>query len=121
MATNTRIKAACSFCLKSSVDVGRLVAGPGVYICNECVELSEFLIKNTPKGSVQMAAWEHPLELGVVLDNLPRVAAAGAQVEDNLRHWVAKARELGASWAVVGDSLGMSRQSAWERFGSQPS
>jgi hypothetical protein len=118
MATQARVNAACSFCLKPSGDVGRLVAGPGVYICNECVELSEYLIKNTPRGSVQMAAWEHPMELEEVLDSLPRVAAAGAQVEDNLRHWVDKARELGASWAVVGETLGMPRQSAWERFGS---
>jgi ATP-dependent Clp protease ATP-binding subunit ClpX len=29
----------CSFCDKTSEQVRRLVAGPGVYICNECVEL----------------------------------------------------------------------------------
>ena len=29
----------CSFCGKSSDLVERLVAGPGVYICNECIEL----------------------------------------------------------------------------------
>lgn len=44
------------------------------------------------------------------------MTAAGAQVESNLSQWVQKARELGATWAVVGESLGMTRQSAWERF-----
>ncbi|MCI8443456.1 MAG: ATP-dependent protease ATP-binding subunit ClpX [Provencibacterium sp.] len=29
----------CSFCGKSQAEVQRLIAGPGVYICNECVEL----------------------------------------------------------------------------------
>lgn len=30
----------CSFCGKTEGEVDRLIAGPGVYICNECVELS---------------------------------------------------------------------------------
>lgn len=29
----------CSFCGKAQDEVGRLVAGPGVYICDECIEL----------------------------------------------------------------------------------
>jgi len=29
----------CSFCGKEQADVGYLVAGPCVFICNECVEL----------------------------------------------------------------------------------
>ncbi|WP_296561365.1 ATP-dependent Clp protease ATP-binding subunit ClpX [uncultured Acetobacterium sp.] len=33
--------ARCSFCGKSQSQVRRMVAGPGVYICNECIELCE--------------------------------------------------------------------------------
>ena len=29
----------CSFCGKSQDEVKKIVAGPGVYICNECVDL----------------------------------------------------------------------------------
>ena len=29
----------CTFCGKGKDQVARLIAGPGVYICNECVEL----------------------------------------------------------------------------------
>jgi hypothetical protein len=29
----------CSFCSKDQSQVAKLVAGPGVYICNDCVEL----------------------------------------------------------------------------------
>ncbi len=71
-----------------------------------------------------LAPWEHEVALEDVLVSLPRTAAVGAQVEANLRGWVAKARTLGASWARIGEALGMTRQSAWERFaegGGKPS
>ncbi len=29
----------CSFCEKSHHEVPKLIAGPGVFICNECIEL----------------------------------------------------------------------------------
>lgn len=35
----------CSFCGKSSNEVKKLIAGPGVYICNECVDLAEDVLK----------------------------------------------------------------------------
>ena len=35
----------CSFCGKDSSMVGRLVAGPGVYICNECVDLCNSILE----------------------------------------------------------------------------
>ncbi len=35
----------CSFCGKSQDEVKKIVAGPGVYICNECVELCSEIIK----------------------------------------------------------------------------
>ena len=34
----------CSFCGKSQDEVRKIVAGPGVYICNECVELCKDII-----------------------------------------------------------------------------
>nr|WP_213818923.1 ATP-dependent Clp protease ATP-binding subunit ClpX [Garciella nitratireducens] len=35
----------CSFCGKSQEQVKRLVAGPGVYICDECIELCQEIIQ----------------------------------------------------------------------------
>jgi ATP-dependent Clp protease ATP-binding subunit ClpX len=35
----------CSFCGKSQKQVQQLIAGPGVYICDECVELSNEIIE----------------------------------------------------------------------------
>ncbi len=46
MATkeNDPNKLKCSFCGKTQEQVRRLIAGPGVYICDECVELCEDIL-----------------------------------------------------------------------------
>jgi hypothetical protein len=54
-----------------------------------------------------------------VLAHLPKVAAAGAQVDQQLTGWVRKARSRGITWTRIGSSLGMTRQSAWERFSGE--
>lgn len=36
----------CSFCGKSRSEVNKLIAGPDVYICNECIELSHKIIED---------------------------------------------------------------------------
>ncbi|MGA9175090.1 MAG: ClpX C4-type zinc finger protein, partial [Thermoactinomyces sp.] len=35
----------CSFCGKSQDQVRKLVAGPGVYICDECIELCNEIVE----------------------------------------------------------------------------
>lgn len=35
----------CSFCGKHQDDIKRMIAGPGAYICNECVALSQEIIE----------------------------------------------------------------------------
>ncbi|MFM8528931.1 MAG: ClpX C4-type zinc finger protein, partial [Ilumatobacteraceae bacterium] len=35
----------CSFCGKSQKQVKKLIAGPGVYICDECIELCNEIIE----------------------------------------------------------------------------
>jgi hypothetical protein len=110
------VLAACSFCLKPNTDVGTLVAGPGVYICDGCVGLCAGVIEGKPATIAQLAPWERVESLAEVLAHLPRAAAVSAQVERDLAGWVGRARALGATWAQVGTALGMTRQSAWERF-----
>lgn len=118
-AAEQTVVAACSFCFKPSTDVGRLVAGHGVYICNECVALCALLIEGEPAPGPQVATWDHVTSAEAALVMLPRIAAAKVQVEDNLTGWVRKARELGATWTKIGEALGMTRQSAWERFSGE--
>jgi ClpX C4-type zinc finger len=114
-----RAIASCSFCLKPDNEVAKLVAGPGVYICNECVDLCGQVLGNPPSLPPGRTSWEQDLDLEGVLASLPRMAAAGAQVEHNLARFVLRARALGATWAAIGGSLGMTRQSAWERFSGE--
>ena len=117
--TKTGLVASCSFCLKPNTEVGTLVAGPGVFICDGCVARSGALIAAKPAGVPRVSPWETEFDLDRVMANLPRIAAAKQQVEENLAGWVRRARELGATWTAVGDALGMTRQSAWERFAGE--
>ena len=39
-------KYSCSFCGKTQGEVKRLIAGPGVYICNECVDLCNDILED---------------------------------------------------------------------------
>ncbi|MCX8496997.1 MAG: ATP-dependent Clp protease ATP-binding subunit ClpX [Akkermansiaceae bacterium] len=41
----------CSFCGKSHSEVKKLIAGPGVYICNECVDVCANILEKELKGS----------------------------------------------------------------------
>ena len=45
----------CSFCGKSQHEVRKLIAGPTVFICDECVELCMDIIREEGKGSVNKA------------------------------------------------------------------
>ena len=46
MPSNDKKDLRCSFCGRSQNEVKRLIAGPGVYICNECVEICADLMKD---------------------------------------------------------------------------
>jgi ATP-dependent Clp protease ATP-binding subunit ClpX len=60
---------ACSFCGKSQVDVQRLIAGPDVYICDECVGLCNDIIAqehvSEAAGDVRLLP---PQEIKALLD-----------------------------------------------------
>src|SRR5688572_28949259 len=42
----------CSFCGKSQHEVRKLIAGPTVFICDECVELCNDIIREETKGGI---------------------------------------------------------------------
>ena len=111
----------CSFCAKPDNAVDTLVAGPGVYICNECAASVQQIMQLKPdRASVpRLAAWQRVTDLDELLGHLPRVAKSADLVEQALAGWVRRARELGATWARIGEALGMTRQSAWARFSGE--
>src|SRR5690606_39882597 len=45
----------CSFCGKSQHEVRKLIAGPSVYICDECVELCNDIIREELEEKAQSA------------------------------------------------------------------
>ena len=62
----------CSFCGKTQDEVNRIIAGPGVYICNECVELCHEIIEDDKMQSapaqVSVNALPKPKEILETLD-----------------------------------------------------
>ena len=60
----------CSFCGKSQHEVRKLIAGPTVFICDECVELCMDIIKEENKSSVikHQDGVPSPKEICTVLD-----------------------------------------------------
>ena len=65
----------CSFCGRDQSEVKRLIAGPGVYICNECIELCSEIIEEdfgTPdeheEEPKQPEKLPKPIEIKQILD-----------------------------------------------------
>lgn len=133
--TRTAVKKGfcCSFCGKSQHEAARLVAGPGVYICNECVELCNQIIAEEPKKDVHDAvarrarggdgpptlkAWDG-LSDDELLAEMVKAHAAHDNVDRGVAQHVAALRARGVSWARIGEVLGITRQSAWERFSGE--
>src|SRR6187399_675121 len=59
--TDSNEQLLCSFCGKSQRQVKKLIAGPGVYICEECIDLCNEIIDEELTAPAQLD-----------LDNLPR-------------------------------------------------
>lgn len=102
----------CSFCGKADDSVDRLIAGPGVLICNECVGLCNEILARESAG---FEALEDKSD-DEILAGMARLDASRSQVEEAVQEHVRTLRERAVSWTRIGAALGISRQSAWERF-----
>lgn len=105
----------CSFCGKSQHEVAKLIAGPMVFICNECVAICDEVIAGQP---VSDKSYAKPLERSneQLLLLMGSVSWAADASRDFLQQIVDTLRTREVSWADIGAALGVSRQSAWERF-----
>jgi len=76
MAKSSRMTL-CSFCGKSQAEVRKIIAGPGVYICDSCVNVCKTIIDRevkspaTPEGTAAKPAFRlvKPAEIKKVLDD----------------------------------------------------
>jgi ATP-dependent Clp protease ATP-binding subunit ClpX len=68
----TKVPYRCSFCGKSQEQVRKLIAGQGVYICDECINLCQEIIEEemleTPRPKPQAAKLPHPRQINEALD-----------------------------------------------------
>ena len=51
-----------------------------------------------------------------ILAHLSDLASANAELERRLASCVEEARSVDATWEQIGQALGVTRQSAWQRF-----
>ncbi len=69
--SDTNDQLMCSFCGKSQRQVKRLIAGPGVYICDECIDLCNEIIDeelSTP-AELDLGNLPRPQEIYAVLND----------------------------------------------------
>jgi DNA-binding NarL/FixJ family response regulator len=59
----------CSFCGKSQKQAKKLIAGPGVYICNECIELCNEILEEEVAGAAEKSVPDE--ERGSLPDRAP--------------------------------------------------
>ncbi len=73
MAKNTEAPIRCSFCGKRESQASRLIAGPGVYICSDCVAACADLLKDEiafdSEGNVSFETLPTPMEMKAYMDN----------------------------------------------------
>jgi hypothetical protein len=111
--THSKSLANCSFCGRDRQHVAKLVAGPGVHICDGCIALCNRVL--TDKPTAPFEGWGS-LTDDELLATLPASSDAVDAVERKLRDHVAALRERGVSWERIAAALGVTRQAAWERF-----
>lgn len=102
----------CSFCGKRESQVTRLVGGATARICDGCIGICNNILEATP---AEFAGWE-AMSDEQLLGSLKPAAAAVESSRNHLQRQVGALRKRGASWTVIGEALGISRQTAWERF-----
>jgi ATP-dependent protease Clp ATPase subunit len=72
----------CSFCGKSQHQVVKLIAGPGVYICNQCIDLCNQIVEDEV-GTAREAVLDADIEAA---------AQAARDAVDRLRTLAQQAR-----------------------------
>jgi len=116
--------ASCSFCGKPDNQVTRIVAGPGVFICNECVDLCATIMSDasgtTPDGSISRRRQYLDRPAHEILAMLPDLSRSATRADAELARWVGRLRDRGTDWPIIAGALEMSVETARERFETVP-
>jgi len=109
-----------------------LVAGPGIFICDECVELAKSVIDATQaKSSGSRSRPKEPDQTmktyalfvdsrgsEKLLDGLVNIERTRKGIGKHQQLIVDSLRSKRIRWAEIGEVLGVTRQAAWQRFGA---
>ena len=108
----------CSFCGKSHENVQKLIAGPGVYICDECVSLCDEIIAQDPAPDPGALAKFVNRSGEEILQLAPAWDRTIQRIESDLQAMVVRARSLNVSWEDIAAALGTTPDAAESRFGA---
>jgi ATP-dependent Clp protease ATP-binding subunit ClpX len=96
----------CSFCRKGYREVGPLVEGPGnVYICPECVELCQSIIKQEKRRRNQPPAGTTAIEPVVVRAKLDHLVCGQEEAKAALTHAACRRHEGTGHILLIGPSV----------------
>ncbi len=113
-----KVFASCSFCRKDNTEMHKLIAGPGVYICDECIGLCQDILASSSSDEAAEAA-EAAFEnrpAPEILQLLPVLDRTIGSIESDLARWVARLRTAGTSWDDIATSLGANTEAVVARF-----
>ena len=93
----------------------KIVAGPGVYICNECVALCAEVIAQVKEAPDSVPRPGQP-SADRLLEWMPSIGKTLRSVEADIARRAAALRASGVPWSRIADALGMDEPQATERF-----
>lgn len=125
--TTSSMSSDCSFCGTPHTEVGKLFVGPGVYICDGCVQRLHGITAGTasipndiPHGREAMEAAAREMPPDQYLGGLANHARALQQVERDIRAWVKRGVDQGITWDRFAEALELSEDETRRRFSTTP-
>ena len=114
----TKFAVNCSFCNKNNGQVKKLIAGPGVYICDECIGLCNTILEDEAKDSGESAPAlsldEAPVDQLVMI--LGAMARTANTMEERLGEWARKLAQRGVPLSTLATQVGMTEADTRARF-----
>ena len=110
----------CSFCGKQGSNDSRLAGGLGAMICGDCIDYFHGVWASPELTAAKSRPVWDEMSDTELLAALPLILKSADQATRFAGEWVELLRTRNISWAEIGKALGVSRQAAWERFGSKP-
>ena len=99
----------CAFCGKSQKQVKKLIAGPGVHICDECIELCNEIVDEEFGQSAEVGLEELPIprDIRAFLDEYvvgQEQAKKNEELYNNIREYISKTNKANKYEFVLGYS-----------------